>query len=411
MQTAQKIQDYTLREEEFARVMGVGKTMVERQAPKIPKRLRGSARDLVQRLQILHNRCSYLELLNHYCPRGSEASSRPKKASIKCESKMGFQLNHRPSASAIITPSALSTRKKFRRRHTNTQVLPVPQFNSVIDLASRRSHVTAFCQAVLSKIIPNEFWGTGNTGCHNKAIFLQKIDHFIKLRRFETPSMHEIAQGFKVSADTFVEMSTEMYLLTEFQIADLAWLQPPGLGAHKSSQTDTQKRHELFYEFLFYVFDSLLIPLIRSNFYVTESNTHRYHVFYFRHDTWRSIADREISDIKASMFEELKLEDARRILDSRQLGFSQLRLLPKGGKLRPIMNLRRRNLSGGLAKVLGPSVNSVLGPVHSFLRLEKVAFFSPLFWTCRKPVLIGLGNQPSQVGLNPLLCWRHLQPT
>ncbi|KAF7541210.1 hypothetical protein G7Z17_g12014 [Cylindrodendrum hubeiense] len=75
--------------------------------------------------------------------------------------------------------------------------------------------------------------------------------------------------------------------------------------------------------------------------------------------------------LKESMFEEVKLDDALRILQSRRLGFSQIRLLPKGDKLRPITNLRRRALTRGATKVLGPSINSILGPVHTLLKLEK----------------------------------------
>ena len=132
------------------------------------------------------------------------------------------------------------------------------------------------------------------------------------------------------------------------------------------------KRYEIFKEFLYYVFDSLLIPLIRSNFYVTESNVHRYQIFYFRHDAWKCVAEPAVAKLKGNMFEEVKLDDALRILDSRRLSFSQLRLLPKGSGLRPIMNLRRRTLAKGPAKLLGPSINSVLGPVHTLLKLEKV---------------------------------------
>lgn len=133
------------------------------------------------------------------------------------------------------------------------------------------------------------------------------------------------------------------------------------------------KRYEIFHEFLYYVFDSLLIPLIRSNFYVTESNTHRFQVFYFRHDVWRLIAEPSISSLKEGMFEEIKLKEAKQILDSRRLGFSQLRLLPKGTKLRPIMNLRRRQMMDSKgARLLGPSINSLLRPIHAALKFETV---------------------------------------
>jgi telomerase reverse transcriptase len=68
-QTSQKFQDYTLREEEIAGKLpppaGGGKPVKH-----VPKRLRGDVVNLVRRLQVLHKRCSYAEMLHHYCPVG-----------------------------------------------------------------------------------------------------------------------------------------------------------------------------------------------------------------------------------------------------------------------------------------------------------------------------------------------------
>lgn len=130
---------------------------------------------------------------------------------------------------------------------------------------------------------------------------------------------------------------------------------------------------------MYYVFDSLLIPLVRSNFYVTESNVHRYRLFYFRHDVWRSIAEPAMAELKVKMFEEVNVDDALRILDSRRLGYSQIRLLPKRTSVRPIMNLRRRMITSKDKKVLGQSINSILGPVYNMFKLEKVSQFCSAF--------------------------------
>lgn len=81
-----------------------------------------------------------------------------------------------------------------------------------------------------------------------------------------------------------------------------------------------------------------------------------------------------MTQLKEDMFEEVRTEDAARILQSRRLGFSQIRLLPKRDKLRPIMNLRRRALARGPTKKLGPSINTILGPVHTLLKLERVSW-------------------------------------
>ena len=111
---------------------------------------------------------------------------------------------------------------------------------------------------------------------------------------------------------------------------------------------------------------------MRSNFHVTESNVHRNRLFYFRHDVWRAMTEPALANIKISMFEEIKTIKARKLLDARILGFSQVRLMPKCNGFRLIMNLRRRltKLRNG-KMVLGRSINSVMAPVFNMLDYEK----------------------------------------
>jgi telomerase reverse transcriptase len=133
----------------------------------------------------------------------------------------------------------------------------------------------------------------------------------------------------------------------------------------------------MLHEFIYYIFDSLLIPLIRSNFYVTESQAHRNRLFYFRHDVWHRLTEKPFADIKSSMFEEIKRDKAQRILARRSLGYSALRLLPKAAGARPIVNLRRRMVkntvfqNGKKKTFLGPSINSLVTPIFSALSYEK----------------------------------------
>ncbi len=75
---------------------------------------------------------------------------------------------------------------------------PDLQYTSITELATPVSSVSAFCQAVLAKVIPDEFWGEGSTQEQNKRCFLKQIHHFINLRRFESMCLHEVMQGMKV---------------------------------------------------------------------------------------------------------------------------------------------------------------------------------------------------------------------
>lgn len=110
------------------------------------------------------------------------------------------------------------------------------------------------------------------------------------------------------------------------------------------SQSDEKKRHQLLAEFVYWLFDSFLIPLLQSHFYATESNFHRNHVFYFRHDVWKKLCEPALNELKLKMFQEIPTDRAKKLLDSRQLGFSHIRLLPKEYGVRPILNLRKRGM-------------------------------------------------------------------
>lgn len=73
-ETAMPFKDYTLREKEIhqsmCRDLG-GKVndagAVTKWKQRVPKRLRGDLVSLINKMRILNQRCSYTELLRHYC--------------------------------------------------------------------------------------------------------------------------------------------------------------------------------------------------------------------------------------------------------------------------------------------------------------------------------------------------------
>lgn len=153
----------------------------------------------------------------------------------------------------------------------------------------------------------------------------------------------------------------------------MSWLAPAYAADKKMSISDFNKRKELLAEFVYYLFDSFLMPLVRSNFHVTESGVHRNRLFYFRQDVWQKISEPAMADLKASLFEELETEKARAKLASRTFGFSHVRLLPKGVGFRPITNLRRRpHIWQNGKRILGRSINSAIAPAFRVLNCEKV---------------------------------------
>jgi hypothetical protein len=74
-ETAMPFKDYTLREKDIhismCRELGQKVTDTQEIAKwkqRLPKRLRGDAVRLVERLRVRNQRCSYMEMLRHYCP-------------------------------------------------------------------------------------------------------------------------------------------------------------------------------------------------------------------------------------------------------------------------------------------------------------------------------------------------------
>ncbi|CAN9263504.1 unnamed protein product [Alternaria alternata] len=274
-ETAMPFMDYTLREKDIysrmCRELGSEATNAEKIVKwkqRTPKRLRGDAVRLVEKLRVRNQRCSYMEMLRHYAP---------------------------------------------------------------------------------IEVIPEGFWGNE----HNKSNLMYWVDQFIELRRFESVNLHQVTQNI--------------------QITKIAWLRPPGHNDDtKISNSDMSKRTEMFLEFVYWLFDSFLIPLVRTNFHVTESNAHRNRLFYFRHDVWRLLAEPALLELRTNMFEEMPTESTERLLSARQLGFSNIRLLPKRQGFRTIMNLKRRQqvMRYGTT-MLGRSINAVMTPAFNAITYEK----------------------------------------
>lgn len=198
--TVQKFQDYTIRDEEISRHLQSDRNAIAGGIPKIPKRLRGIARDLVRRLQIRHQRCSYFELIRHYCPSLLDElkNAAPKVKAIASAKPVAGQ--DRGAAAPNQTSTTARRLTQTQNRTQTSRVYQIDPSVPIVDLATPISHVSTLLQAVLSKIIPDAFLGEGDDLEHNKALLGKRVHHFVALRRFESMNLHELSQGFKVNS-------------------------------------------------------------------------------------------------------------------------------------------------------------------------------------------------------------------
>lgn len=50
----------------------------------------------------------------------------------------------------------------------------------------------------MHNLLPNDLFGVGADGVRNREIVMRQVDGFVRLRRFESASLHEVVEGVKV---------------------------------------------------------------------------------------------------------------------------------------------------------------------------------------------------------------------
>ncbi|CAG8527299.1 9743_t:CDS:10 [Diversispora eburnea] len=216
------------------------------------------------------------------------------------------------------------------------------------DFSSNAHQVFAFVKEAIRQVIPCEFWE-----CENQKIIHKAIEKFILLRQHEMFSLHEA--------------------MDKFQIKKCKWLEMEGV---KNNKVEADKRVEILNEFIWWLFESFVIPLLRSSFYITTNATFKYRVFYYRHDIWYQVVQKGINSLTKNIFKEIPVENEEE-LQNGTLGYSTIRLLPKDneGAVRPINNLKRpiRNqvIHTKTNRRTNQSVNTILKDTFHILNFEK----------------------------------------
>ncbi|CCM03069.1 uncharacterized protein FIBRA_05189 [Fibroporia radiculosa] len=324
---------------------------IEKKGPcKTPKRLKPVLAMLDQMIW-RHGKCGYKALLNIACPSKIRTENeRPLDSSIILEmmSEYSSQLRSQPTM-ALYNDSVDSAGNTIIARGLSQARKHVSSKPRFAEFACSYVEVYRYAVLVTNAVIPKAFWGCKR----NKKVVLRQIKAFISARRYETTTLHNV--------------------LHKFSITECEWLAPEGGAARaqrRVSVTDALKRRELLEEFLFWYFDSFLLPLLKTTFYVTESSALRRRILYFRQDDWSTLCAPLVDKLSSDTFQKMDKAEAEEILRQRKLGFSFVRLLPKETGVRPIVNLKRRKATVPFDRG-AQSINQVLQAAFQILTYEK----------------------------------------
>ncbi|XXQ38313.1 Telomerase reverse transcriptase [Plasmodiophora brassicae] len=226
------------------------------------------------------------------------------------------------------------------------------RYTAAIRQYTSADNVSAFVRNVVLRLIPRVLWGSKN----NFMAFCQAVHTFVHLRRFESIDVTFIMQRLRTK--------------------DCSWL-GDGVGARAAISKQT-----MLAKWLHWLVAELLVPLVRSAFYVTESEPYRNRIFFYRHEVWNRISDMAVTELCADQFRQIDEGSAQQMVVARGVGYSQLRILPKMNCVRPIVNCANRNAVGVGRQ---PSVNDSLKNAFSALSFERA----------RNPGLCGISNAPN----------------
>lgn len=205
----------------------------------------------------------------------------------------------------------------------------------LITCYTEHRQVVAFLWAVCRSLVPEEFLGSTRAWrslCHSIACF-------VSLRRHETFYVQHILNKLQVKGFLWFNMrrcvpEKPTRNRRESHVAK---------QSEKGRQTSARERmtfgQMMLEDWLHWFFASLIVPLIRAHFYVTESEHHRQNILYYRKPVWSKIQSLALRGLMSTSFTKLSPTSVAALLQKRAFGFSQIRLLPKHNGVRPIANL------------------------------------------------------------------------
>lgn len=200
------------------------------------------------------------------------------------------------------------------------------------------------------------------------------------------------------------EKFPEKALMKGIRVLDIRWLHSSHLSGislttrskpsnghqqrnrQKLSRSDHEAATTLIRNVLRWLYTQFLIPLLRSAFYITETEFTGSRVLYYRKPVWMQIKYLSMKILLKRQYRELTLSRALKLLSSHNVGCSPapFRILPKKTGIRAIAMLSKSCAPKGELQRLSTdtkSPNMILQPTFHALKYEHK----------RKPSLFGAG--------------------
>lgn len=219
--------------------------------------------------------------------------------------------------------------------------------------------VGGFVCRVLWSTFPHSLFGSAqdvtSSTRNNKAALNNLVKRYVKLRRGETLTVHDLMHGISLSA--------------------VPWL---------TDNFPLQLRVRVMEDLLHWLFEGLIKPLIKTSFYATESAPYKNRIVFFRHDTWQKLTKQAVAGVKDTLLTRMERQENA---VGRSERLPAIRWVPKAnGGFRPITSFsseisHQRSVPAG--HVTSPLNMRLVHDVLTFERRRKSVCVGSSVWGCQ----------------------------
>ena len=211
-------------------------------------------------------------------------------------------------------------------------------YAQLLSAYSSHSQVSQYVKSILMRLVPRRMWGSRR----GKRQLLRAVSVFVRLKRRERMSL--------------------AHIMSSIDVSDFPWTKKAEGAMGVLS---------LLRQWVRFLFNELVVQILRWNFYCTETEPYGATVFYYRKAVWREIVAKWVHEHANGVLLRgpITHDEVNRMLKRRQYGYAKLRLLPKASNVRPIMNMAARLPPVGGTYFPLPA-NAALRPVFEVLKYE-----------------------------------------
>ena len=135
---------------------------------------------------------------------------------------------------------------------------------------------------------------------------------------------------------------------------------------HKNAKHFKRENEFVWWCLLKWIFEDLLISLLRCYFYATEKQKEYSRIFYYRKNIWNLVMKLSIQDLLKQNLMQVEKREMRDACESHNFAPAKMRLIPKNETFRPIMTFNRK-----LPHNKNSTSNKKLGVPHLMLKNMK----------------------------------------